>query len=77
VVEHLLRQGISVLATDLHDGPQFAASLKRLQDLGAELHLGPIARAISWRWTKSLQALVYRSTWNLFSEPRQWDRDHR
>ena len=41
VVEHLLRQGVSVLATDLHEDPQFAAGLKRLQDLGAELHLGP------------------------------------
>jgi UDP-N-acetylmuramoylalanine--D-glutamate ligase len=40
VVEHLLRQGVSVLATDLHDGPHFTAGLKRLQDLGAELHLG-------------------------------------
>lgn len=41
VVEHLLRQGVSVLATDLHEAPQFATGLKRLQDLGAELHLGP------------------------------------
>lgn len=40
VVELLLRQGVSVLGTDLHDDPRFAHSLKRLRDLGAELHLG-------------------------------------
>ena len=41
VTELLLRHGVAVLATDLHDEPRFAASLKPLQDLGAELHLGP------------------------------------
>jgi UDP-N-acetylmuramoylalanine--D-glutamate ligase len=40
VAELLLRQGVSVLATDLHDQSRFAASLKRLLDLGVELHLG-------------------------------------
>jgi UDP-N-acetylmuramoylalanine--D-glutamate ligase len=40
VTELLLRQGIAVTATDLHDEPHFAASLGRLQDLGGELHLG-------------------------------------
>jgi UDP-N-acetylmuramoylalanine--D-glutamate ligase len=41
VTELLLRHGVAVLATDLHDEPRFAASLKPLQDLGAELYLGP------------------------------------
>jgi UDP-N-acetylmuramoylalanine--D-glutamate ligase len=40
VTELLLRHGVAVLATDLRDEPRFAESVKYLQELGAELHLG-------------------------------------